>query len=71
MSDVEKFKAELACAFAEIGRELGETLHCMVSAELAQIRERATLLESLLSSNGCKPITNSGELTATNPATNL
>jgi hypothetical protein len=61
VTPVEKFKAELACAFAEIGRELGDTLHCMVSAELEQIRQRAALLESLLASNGCKPITNSGE----------
>jgi hypothetical protein len=61
VSNVEKFKAELICAFAEIGRDLGDTLHCMVSAELEQIRQRAALLESLLASSGCKPITNTGE----------
>jgi hypothetical protein len=61
VTDIEKFKAELVCAFAEIGRDIGDAMHCMVSAELAQIRQRAEILESLLSSNGCKPITNSGE----------
>lgn len=61
MTDVEKFKAELSCIFAEVGREIGEKLHCLFSAELEIHRQQISLLESLLSSRGCKTITNSGD----------
>jgi hypothetical protein len=65
MTDVEKFKAELSCMFAEVGREVGEKLHCLFSAELEMHRQQIALLESLLSSRGCETITNPGD----NPAT--
>jgi hypothetical protein len=64
MTDVEKFKAELTCIFAEVGREIGEKLHCLVSAELEMHRQQIALLESLVSGSGCTTITNPGD----NPA---
>lgn len=64
MNDIDKFKAELTCMFAEVGREIGQKLHCMVSAELEMHRQQIALLESLISNKGCETITNSGD----NPA---
>jgi hypothetical protein len=64
MTDVEKFKAELTCMFSEVGREIGEKLHCLVSAELEMHRQQIALLESMISGKGCTTLTTSGD----NPA---
>lgn len=45
----------LKCAFADIGAQVGELLHCMISAEIASHVVRIQQLQGALDGSLCTP----------------